>query len=62
MGDFNQVLEEKDKLNFKAKALKGADLLRKCIDHCQLSEIPPSGQYYTWSNKSEDVGAVWEVE
>ncbi|XVF46863.1 hypothetical protein PTKIN_Ptkin03bG0062400 [Pterospermum kingtungense] len=60
MGDFNQVLEDKDKLSFKNTTLRGADLLRNCIDHCQLSEIPPLGQYYTWSNKKEEIEAVWE--
>ncbi|XVF71339.1 hypothetical protein PTKIN_Ptkin12aG0029200 [Pterospermum kingtungense] len=60
MGDFNQVLETKDKLSFKDTNIRGAELLRECPDSCMLSEVPPAGQYFTWTNNREGEEGTWE--
>ncbi|XVF53652.1 hypothetical protein PTKIN_Ptkin05aG0115900 [Pterospermum kingtungense] len=59
-GDFNQVLNMKDKLFFKNNSLKGANLFKDCLDTCNLSEMPSKGIHWTWTNNREGNDIVWE--
>ena len=43
LGDFNQVLDTKDKLSFKKCTLRGSDHFIECLNECNLSEIPVKG-------------------
>ena len=60
LGDFNQVLSVNEKVSFKNTSLRGADLLQDCLNHYKLSEIPPMGQYITWTNNRKGTDLIWE--
>ena len=60
MGDFNQIIFNKDKLAFNNSKLRGVDALLKCLDQYALSEIPPKSQYLTWTNNRHGNEVIWE--
>ena len=47
-------------MSFNNTNLKGAQALIECPDQCNLSEIPPKGQYLTWTNNRQGNDMVWE--
>ena len=53
LGDFNQVLNINDKLSFKKCTLKSSNNFNECLNECNFSEIPPKGQFMTWTNNKE---------
>lgn len=60
LGDFNQVLYGDDKLSFKSSELYGAEALKDCLDYCSLLEMPPNGQFMTWTNNRKGDDVVWK--
>ena len=60
IGDFNQILFAKDKVSFKNSLVRGAEGLIDCLNSCKLSEIPPKGQFLTWTNNRVGDELVWE--
>ncbi|OMP10800.1 Endonuclease/exonuclease/phosphatase [Corchorus olitorius] len=60
LGDFNQVLNNGDKLSDTSSQLRGAGDLQSCLDICSLAEVPNKGLYFTWSNRREAGQCTWE--
>ncbi|KAJ8419453.1 hypothetical protein Cgig2_030899 [Carnegiea gigantea] len=52
LGDFNTILYKEDR--FEGDAITDHDIreLQNCINQCELHEMPNSGAYYSWTNKS----------
>ncbi|XVF53754.1 hypothetical protein PTKIN_Ptkin05aG0124400 [Pterospermum kingtungense] len=58
--DFNQVLNEEDKVSFRSNSLRGTWIFRECLNRCQLSKIPSKGVHLTWTNNWEGSDTTWE--
>lgn len=59
IGDFNQILNAKDKLS-RCATSKGAEAFNSILmDRC-LMEINPQGNWYTWTNNRKQSDVVWE--
>lgn len=58
-GDFNQVMEAKDKLSIN-QSLDGAKDFQDAVNQCGLVDLVPSGNWFTWSNNREGINVVWE--
>lgn len=50
MGDFNDILNAKDRIGAKAKCKSGLDFSR-WVRQCRMEDVPYSGCKYTWNNK-----------
>lgn len=52
IGDFNTILQKEDRMG--GDEVKDYELqeLQSCFDSCELTEMPYSRAYYTWSNKT----------
>ncbi|XP_019266923.1 PREDICTED: uncharacterized protein LOC109244316 [Nicotiana attenuata] len=51
MGDFNAVLHTDDRVGGNPVSLAEVIEFQKCIDQCDLMEMPTSGSRYTWSDR-----------
>ncbi|KAJ8426265.1 hypothetical protein Cgig2_008711 [Carnegiea gigantea] len=45
IGDFNTILRPEDRIG-------GDPELQNCLDSCELTELPSTGAYFTWTNKT----------
>ncbi|KAJ8430951.1 hypothetical protein Cgig2_003535 [Carnegiea gigantea] len=52
LGDFNTILRKEDRLGGGEVADYELQELQNCLDSRELTEMPYSGAYYTWSNKT----------
>lgn len=55
MGDFNEVLLEKEKYGGNPICQRRVRAIKECMDVCHMMDLGFSGPKYTWSNK-RDVG------
>ena len=53
IGDFNQVIATNEKISLKNTTIQGEEQLIECLNTCKLCEIPPKGQFMTWTNNRE---------
>lgn len=59
LGDFNQILEAKDKLS-KCNTSKGTQAFNNLLMDKGLFEINTLGGWYTWTNNRRNHDVVWE--
>lgn len=50
-GDFNCPLVSKDKKGGNVVSLRNSLDFKKCLNDCELIELPSTGLYYTWFNQ-----------
>nr|POF09760.1 hypothetical protein CFP56_21398 [Quercus suber] len=60
IGDFNQILSNKDKFTFGDRSIPGAERLQQLISDLQLCELVAQGQQFTWMNNWEEEIFVME--
>ncbi|KAI9128354.1 hypothetical protein K1719_001347 [Acacia pycnantha] len=59
LGDFDQILHSKDKMNMKVSSSFMSRFLN-CIDHCNLIHLNQKGPKFTWTNNRKDAGLTME--
>ena len=52
MGDFNAVMYKNDRIGGNEVTDREINELQEVVSLCELHELPSSGPYYSWSNKS----------
>lgn len=50
--DFNTILRKEDRMGRDEVEDYELQELQSSVDSCELTEMPYSGAYYTWSNKT----------
>lgn len=53
MGDFNCVLNMKDRLGAPIRASECADF-RRCVESCNMDYMKATRCFYTWNNKQRE--------
>lgn len=59
-GDFNEVLEEKEKFGGLLVRNNRIDKFAKCLNHCKLIDLGYQGSHFTWTNKQRHGYTVLE--
>lgn len=59
LGDFNQILQDKDKLS-KTSSSKGTQAFNDILLDRGLFELNTLGGWYTWTNNRRSADVVWE--
>ncbi|KAF7804493.1 putative LRR receptor-like serine/threonine-protein kinase [Senna tora] len=59
MGDFNQLIHASEKLS-KNTHLSGVENFVNIINSCNMIDLLPSGNWFTWCNGRNGDEAVWE--
>ncbi|KAF7807126.1 putative ribonuclease H protein At1g65750 family [Senna tora] len=59
LGDFNQIINSKEKLS-KNKDIRGGSLLVDSINYLGLIDLPTFGNWFTWTNGRQGDDLVWE--
>ncbi|KAK9734769.1 hypothetical protein RND81_04G162300 [Saponaria officinalis] len=60
IGDFNQILFEEEKRGSAPRSQRDMDDFREALDDCGLKDIGYLGDTFTWWNKREEPGDVFE--
>ncbi|XP_075080113.1 uncharacterized protein LOC142165463 [Nicotiana tabacum] len=54
MGDFNSMLHTEDRVGGNPITLAEIAEFHRCIEQCELIELPTSGSRYTWNDRHGD--------
>lgn len=54
-GDFNEIMEDVEKLGGPKRKRKAMEDFRKVVDDCDLKDIKPDGNLFTWVSTSGGV-------
>ena len=58
--DFNEPLEDSDKLGGRAVGINRSLEFKECLDRCNMIDLGFSGTRYTWTNKRELMALIQE--
>lgn len=59
-GDFNQILDPRDKRRNTKVTIRGRDQLKALLTSLEMEELAHLGVWYTWTNNMEESDAVYE--
>lgn len=62
MGDFNSVLYIEDRVGGNLITMAKITEFHRCIEQCELVELPTSGRRYTWKDRHDDSRILSKID